>query len=207
MFKRIAMSLIALGALSSTTLANPHPYGGDSRGYHGNHGGHQGGLNRYQEDLLRRLDDVYSDLLRLNPRDRNFENYRAGLIAEARDITRNLSQAAAAPARPPRPIHTLRPIDPRDFKSLVQTVKRANMDDDKLAVLTRSIEGYSFTVNQALELLRLITFSQNQTNAAIELCSHVDEPNAYNRLEQTLTFSSSKRQFQSVTGGVCTFRR
>jgi len=93
--------------------------------------------------------------------------------------------AKAAPAKPAA-------MPDGSFNALVQTVRGASFDDDKVAVIRDAAKANWFSSNQVAALMGLLSFDEGKIEAAVAAWPHIVDPQNSFVIYNKLSFSSSK---------------
>ncbi len=116
-----------------------------------------------------------------------------------RQDARSTAQALAELQAPPPVVPVMAPAE---LQRALRAMDRAAFDKDKLALLGDILaSGPWVTVDQAIALVRTVTFDGAQVDAAAMLYPHVVDSQDWYRIYDVLTFSSSKDDLRRRTTG------
>jgi hypothetical protein len=88
----------------------------------------------------------------------------------------------------------------RDFARTYAVIKNKPNEDVRQSTLQQAVKGRLLTVDQAVQLLKLLTVSPNRLAMAKYLYDYTCEKNNYFMVSQVLTVASHERDFNAFLG-------
>lgn len=189
---RIGLVMVAIGALGLTGFAGEgrSPLPGRPRA-------EPAGEDLALVDRARILDRIDGILLEIDAlrRSRDPERGRlASLAAQVRLLRREVEVAPAA-APVPDVVEAPAPMEDREFRSFLTSVRRASFADDRVALVGEQAKFAFFTSAQAAEVVAAIQ-SWGRVDAAFALHPRVVDPESFHLVYRELTFSSDREELR-----------
>lgn len=151
------------------------------------------------EDRLARMEYLLSEAFERSERGEG-RNKLTKAREELDNVRRELAQAPAAyeaPQQPaPRPV--VQPIADGMLQKLVRSVRKESRAKDKLIVLEEAADYHYFTTDQAMELLPLISFSDDRMDAVRLLWPRVLDRQNGHRFFELFRSSSDKKELREL---------
>ncbi|WP_081147737.1 DUF4476 domain-containing protein [Niastella vici] len=85
-----------------------------------------------------------------------------------------------------------RPITDNTFASFIETIRKENFDDSRMAIARSGIDQYFFTSAQAKQLISLLSFENSKLELAKYLYGRTTDPKNYFIVYSVFTFSKTK---------------
>jgi hypothetical protein len=135
------------------------------------------------------------------------KNERKALRAQAVTLEQSVAttykvlEALAArdddkPSKPAKP----QPMRPADFGKLVEAIRSASFDDDKVEVVRLAAQNNWFLANQGAAVMDLIAFDDGKIDAAVAMWPKITDPENYFVMMNKLAFDSSKEELRKRVG-------
>jgi hypothetical protein len=106
------------------------------------------------------------------------------------------ADARKAPASPARPAA----MSPGSFGQLIEAIKDASFDKDKVEVARQAAGANWFTSNQVAGVMGVIDFDDSRVEAAVAMWSHIVDPENSFVVFKKLDFDSSKDKLRKRVG-------
>ncbi len=134
--------------------------------------------SRDEEKAGKIIDDIYDLLDRLESR-------------------MNQDMHPTLPPPPPMP----QPVNPVDFKRMLESIKHEPFGDNKLAIVRTITQSSFFTVSQTIEVIKLLNMSDEKLSALEMMYPKVlDRANGYLIINE-FTFNSDKEKAGRIING------
>jgi hypothetical protein len=151
------------------------------------------------EDRLARMEYLLGEAFERSERGEG-RNKLTKAREELDNVRRELAQAPAAyeapPQPPPQPV--VQPIAEGLLRNLVRSVRKESRAKDKLLVLEQAAGYHYFTTDQAMELLPLISFSDDRMEAVRALWPRILDRHNGHRFYELFKFSSDKKELREL---------
>ncbi|MDX2088716.1 MAG: DUF4476 domain-containing protein [Kofleriaceae bacterium] len=109
-------------------------------------------------------------------------------VATTRKVIESLARESDRPAKPAKPT----PMRQAAFDQLVQTIRAASFDDDKVEVVRHAAQGNWFGANQVATVMDLLSFDDGKIDAAVAMWPRITDPENSFVIFNKLAFDSSK---------------
>ena len=86
------------------------------------------------------------------------------------------------------------------FSSFKSVIKNITFTSDKLEVIKAAAKSNSFTVNQVMQILNMLTFTSDKQDIAVALYDSVCDYNNWYMVYSLFTFSSDIREIRERVG-------
>jgi hypothetical protein len=96
------------------------------------------------------------------------------------------------PAKPAKP----QPMTSAAFGQLVEAIRSASFDDDKVSVVRLAAQNNWFSANQGAAVMDLLSFDDGKIDAAAAMWPRITDPEHYFVMMNKLTFDSSKEKLR-----------
>lgn len=92
------------------------------------------------------------------------------------------------------------PMKQAAFEQLVQTVRAASFDDDKLEVVRHAAQTNWFSANQVAAVMELFSFDDGKIDAAVAMWPRITDPENSFVIFKKLAFDSSREELRKRVG-------
>jgi hypothetical protein len=96
------------------------------------------------------------------------------------------------PSKPAKP----QPMRNAEFGQLVEAIRSASFDDDKVAVVRLAAQNNWFLASQGAAVMDLLAFDDGKIDAAAAMWPRITDPENYFVMMNKLTFDSSKEKLR-----------
>jgi hypothetical protein len=100
------------------------------------------------------------------------------------------------PAKPAKP----QPMRVADFTQLVEAIRSASFDDDKVGVVRLAAQNNWFLASQGAAVMDLLSFDDGKIDAAAAMWPRITDPENYFVMMNKLAFDSSKEKLRKRVG-------
>jgi hypothetical protein len=150
------------------------------------------------EDRLARIEYLLGEVF-----ERTERGEGRGKLTRAREeldsVRRELAQAPAAYQAPqPAPQPMVQPIADALLQKLVRNVRKASPSKNKLEIVEEAADYNYFTTDQAMQLLPLISFSDDRMDAVRVLWPRILDRQNGHRFYELFKFSSDKKELREL---------
>ena len=92
------------------------------------------------------------------------------------------------------------PMKSADFAQLVEAIRSASFDDDKVGVVRLAAQNNWFLASQGAAVMDLISFDDSKIDAAVAMWPRITDPENYFVMMNKLGFDSSKEKLRKRVG-------
>jgi len=85
-----------------------------------------------------------------------------------------------------------KPMSIKDYKDAYETIKNTSFDDSKLKIAETIVKNNCISTEQAIDIIKLLSFDKNKLTFAKLAYHYVYDPNNYYKVINAFSFSSSK---------------
>ena len=117
-------------------------------------------------------------------------------IAATRKVLEALARDNDKPAKPAKP----QPMPGASFAQLIEAIRAASFDDDKVAVVRHAAQTNWFSANQVGSVMDQISFDDGKIDAAAAMWPRIVDPENSFSIFNKLAFDSSKEKLRKRVG-------
>ncbi len=148
---------------------------------------------RERKALAEQLTGMQARVITLEDAMKRAARLRPGPEAEEKRIV------VVTEAPPPQPLPP-RPATPAEFARLQQSLRDATFREDHLRVIRSAAKAHSFTTAQVSELVKPLSFGEDQVEALATLHPRVIDPENFHTLYALLAHASDRQALEQRLG-------
>ncbi len=91
-----------------------------------------------------------------------------------------------------------KPLSDSDFQKLVRSIKEESFSDDQLRIIRLSARTAFYTVNQIIQVIDIMSFSDDKIEALSIMYPRVTDPENAHKIPNAFTYSDDKQKAEGI---------